>query len=101
MTLKIHAVGQPTVPPLDMPDRFKLDIAYFMSIPGEGDIPKLPPGEYWVRQDEARKWLDEGVLYLVSPLDSQNKTEVEITEDQQDWLQWMVDHGVEHIRITA
>jgi hypothetical protein len=100
MALRVHAVGKCELAPLAMPDRFKLDIAYFMSVPGEGGIPKLPAGEYWVRLADARKWLDEGVLSLVSPLDSQNRTEVEISESQQDWLQWMVDNGVEHIRIT-
>ncbi|MBI1903661.1 MAG: hypothetical protein HYS13_21370 [Planctomycetia bacterium] len=99
MSLRVHAVGRPEIPPLLMPDRFRLDIAYFMSVPDEGGVPQLPTGEYWVRRDDAKRWLEEGVIPVVSPLDSQNQTEVEISDEQQDWLEWMVDHAVEHIRL--
>ncbi len=99
MPITVHAVGRPDLPPMQMPDRFRTDVAYFMSAPGEPGVPLLGDGEYWVRLDDARRWLDEGVLYLVSPLDSQNKTEVEISEEQEDWLRWMVEHGVQQIRL--
>ncbi len=99
MSLTVRAAGRPDVPPLTMPERFRTDIAYFMSVPGEEGVPPLGEGEYWVRLSDARRWLAEGVIYLVSPLDSQNKTEVEITEEQEDWLRWMVEHGVERIRL--
>ncbi len=99
MPITIRAVGRSDVPPLTMPDRFRTDIAYFMSVPGEKGVPPLGQGEYWVRLSDARVWLDEGVIYLVSPLDSQNKTEVEITEEQEDWLRWMVEHEVQQIRL--
>jgi hypothetical protein len=99
MPIAVHAVGRPDIPPLEMPDRFRTDIAYFMTAPGEPGVPPLREGEFWVHAAEARRWLDEGVLYLVSPLDSQNQTEVEISEEQEDWLRWMVGHEVQHIRI--
>lgn len=72
-----------------------------MSVPGEHGIPKLPAGEYWVRLDEARTCLEDGVVRIVSPLDSENRTELELTEEQEAWLEWMTRHGVEHIRLTA
>ncbi len=99
MPITIQAVGRSALPPMQMPDRFRTDVAYFMSAPGAPGVPPLGDGEYWVRLDDARRWLDEGVLYLVSPLDSQNKTEVEISEEQEDWLRWMVEHGVQQIRL--
>ena len=43
--------------------------------------------------------LPEGVIYLVSPLDSHNQTEVEISEEQEDWLRWMVQNQVQRIRL--
>ena len=100
MSITVQAVGRSDLPPLVMPDRFRTDIAYFMSSPGEPGVPPLGGGEYWVRLDDARRWLDEGVLSLVSPLDSQNKTEVEISEEQEDWLRWMVEHEVQQIRLA-
>ena len=97
--MRVHAVGRPELAPLDMPARFKHDIAYFMTPPGERGVPELPQGEYWVMLDDARRWLDEGVLVLVSPLDSENQAEAEISEDQERWLEWLLAHGVEHLRI--
>src|SRR5262245_40107457 len=100
MSVLVYAVTQPNLPPFKMSDRFRTEIAYFMSVPGQNGVPQLPEGEYWVRLDDARKWVDEGVISLVSPLDSQNQTEVELREEQEDWLSWMIDKGVEHIRIA-
>jgi hypothetical protein len=82
-----------------MSDRFRHEITYFMSIPGELGVPKLPAGEYWVSLGAARTWLDEGTFHLVSPLDSENKTEVELSEEHEAWLEWMVSQGVEHVRV--
>ena len=39
--------------------------------------------------EEVTKWLDDGVFYLVSPLDSANTTEVELTEEQEEFLNWL------------
>jgi hypothetical protein len=99
MSVMVYAVTQPSLPPFKMSDRFRTEIAYFMSIPGQSGVPQLPEGEYWVRLAEARQWQEEGVISLVSPLDSQNQTEVELREEQEDWLAWMLDNNVEHIRI--
>ncbi len=98
--MRVYAVGRADLAPLEMPARFKHDIAYFMTPPGERGAPQLPAGEFWVNLDEAKRWLDEGVLTLVSPLDSENQAEAEITEDQEKWLEWMVAHGVEHVRLA-
>jgi len=97
--MRVHAVNRPELAPLDMPARFKHDIAYFMTPAGEAGVPPLGAGEYWVRLDDARRLLDDGVLVLVSPLDSENHTEVEISEDQEKWLEWMIAHQIEHVRI--
>ncbi|HEX3657019.1 MAG TPA: hypothetical protein VHV55_14485 [Pirellulales bacterium] len=100
MSTRVMAVGRTDLVPFTMSDRFKHEITYFMSIPGEHDVPAMGPGEYWVSLAEAREWLESGVFRLVSPLDSENKTEVELSEEQEAWLEWMVEHQVQHVRLA-
>ena len=38
-------------------------------------------------------------MLVYSPLDSQKQAEIEITEEQETWLQWLVDHQIEHVRV--
>ena len=99
MPTRIHAVDQPGLPPFTMSDRFKHEITYFMSLPGESGVPSLAPGEYWVRLENASTWLEDGVFHLVSPLDSENQTEIELSEEQEAWLEWMVANRVERVRL--
>ena len=95
----VRAIDKPDVPPLEMPARFRTDIAYFMTPAGVGGAPKLPAGEYWISASDAQRWLDEGVVEVISPLDSVNSTEFELTEEQENWLRWMVEHEVQHVRV--
>lgn len=99
MAVQLHAVDRPELPPFRMPDRFRHEVTYFMTPAGQAGVPKLPPGEYWVRLADVRACLDEGVVRLVSPLDSASKAELELSEEQEAWLEWMVANGVEHIRL--
>lgn len=95
----IHAVTRPDLPPLAMPDRFRLEIVYFMT-PSDGDsIPDLPEKEYWIRREDAQRWLDELVVRVISPLAAEAVAEIELSEDHERWLEWMVEHDVEHVRI--
>ncbi|HEX3997407.1 MAG TPA: hypothetical protein VHX65_02540 [Pirellulales bacterium] len=95
----INAAERPELPPFEMPDRFRTDIAYFITPAGESGVAKMPAGEYWVRLDDARRWLDDGVLSVVSPLDGLNRTEIELSDEQEAWLRWMVANRVEHVRL--
>ena len=101
MATLVYAVSQPDLPPFKMSDRFRHEIAYFMSIPGEQGVPLVAEGEYWVSQTNARKWIDDGVISVVSPLDSQNRTEVELSEEHEAWLEWMLKHQVERVRLQG
>lgn len=83
-----------------MPDRFRTDVAYFMSLPGGAGVPELKPGEYWISRDNVKTWLDDGVFELVSPLDSAMRAEVELSEAQEAWLEWMAESNVERIRLA-
>lgn len=84
-----------------MPDRFRHEIAYFMALPDDAGVPQLPSGEYWVRLSDSTTWLDDGVFTLVSPLDSASRTEIELSEEQEAWLEWMIAGQLEHIRLTS
>lgn len=99
--VQVHAVNRPDVAPLAMSDRFKTQVVYFMTPAGEPGVPALGPGEYWIRQEDARRWLDEFVVSVVSPLDAAAKAEFELSEEQEAWLEWLVAHGIEHVRLTS
>ena len=100
--MKILAVDQPQSPRLQMPDRFRMEIPFFMTPPGENGAPaNLGENEYWINLDEARVWLDEGVVYVVSPLDAENKAEIELTEYHEAFLQWLVKHDVQHVKLFS
>ena len=62
-------------------------------------MPTLGENEYWFARDEVKKWVDEGVFYLVSPLDSANMTEVELTEEQEALLAWLDKNQIQHVRV--
>ena len=100
MSILVYAVNRPELDPFPMPDRFRHEITYFMTISGEGGIPKLPAGEYWIRMDDAKTALEDGVVRIVSPLDSSSRAEIELSEEQEAWLEWMVHSGVEHVRLS-
>jgi hypothetical protein len=99
MSVRVVAVGRSDLAAYEMPARFRHDIAYFMSIPGQPGMPALGEGEYWIDLGQARGWLEDGFLPLVSPLDSQHRAQVELTEDQEAWLEWLVQHDVQHVRL--
>jgi len=99
MPVLVYAVARPDLSPFEMPDRFRHEITYFMTISGEAGVPKLPAGEYWIKLADARTSLDDGVFHIVSPLDSASKAEIELSEEQEAWLEWMVKSGVEHVRL--
>ena len=60
--MRVIAVDHPEVPPYTMPARFKTDVAYFMTPGGETGVPKLGANEYFIRRQDACKWLDELVV---------------------------------------
>ncbi|MGE5194280.1 MAG: hypothetical protein ACM3U2_17450 [Deltaproteobacteria bacterium] len=100
MSILVYAVDRPELEPLRMPDRFRHEITYFMTVSGEGGVPKLPAGEYWIKLADAKTALEEGIVRIVSPLDSASRAEIELSEEQEAWLEWMVKNGVEHVRLA-
>ena len=62
--MQVIPIDHAELPPFTMPARFRTDIAYFMTPAGEHGVPKLPSGEYWIRLEESREWLADGVYNL-------------------------------------
>ena len=98
----VHALDQPNVPPLAMPNRFRMEIVYFMTPPGDRGAPSdLGDHEYWIDLTEAKQWLDDGVVYVVSPLDAENQAEIELTEYHETFLQWLITHNISRVQIQS
>ncbi len=102
MSVLVHSVDRPETPPMKMPDRFRTDVIHFATPAGMSDAPeKLEAGEYWIRREDAEQAYDDGVLRVVSILDSENRTELEISEEQEVFLEWLLEHKVQHIRLES
>jgi hypothetical protein len=95
--MQVIAADRPDVPPFSMPDRFRTEVAYF-AMAGE---PGAPAGEYRIRLEDATRWLEELVFEVVSPLDAASKAEIELTPEQESWLEWMVQNKIEKIRLAS
>ena len=99
--MHVYAVDKSDITPLKMPDRFRLEIPYFMETAGSPGVPKLGKGKYWVDLQKAQTWLDDMVISVVSPLSAEVKAEVELSEDHERWLEWMLQHQIQHVRLVA
>ncbi len=88
------------VAPRPISPRFRSQLIYFIGSPSAPAAPALSEGEFWFDRDEVDRWLDDGVFYLVSPLDTANMTEVELSEEQEDFLTWLKSSDVRHVRVA-
>jgi hypothetical protein len=101
-------MARPELVPLDRAEvapraispRLRSQLVYFMSAHDEQGVPALGENEYWFAAQDVARWLDDGVFYLVSPLDTANMTEVELTEEQESLLGWLQSNGVQHVRLV-
>lgn len=93
------ALDRPGLSPLPISERLRGQLAYFAAPPGAADAPTLGENEYWFRPGEVAQILDEGVFYLVSPLDTAKLSELEITEEQEILLEWLKSREVKHARV--
>jgi hypothetical protein len=96
---RLVPLDRPDVPPLSISPRLRGQLVYFMTPPGTAGLPDLAENEFWFRSDEVAGWLDEGVIYLVSPLDSANATEVELSDEQEALFAWLQKHAIQHVRL--
>ncbi len=100
MPTLVFSVEKPELPGFSMPERFKHDIIYFATPAGKPGVPDhLAKGEWWIPREEALRIYEEGIVRIVSPLDSATSAELEITEEQEAWLQWVIENQTERIRL--
>lgn len=99
--MRVIPLDRPHVVPYLMPPRFKTEIAYFMTPFGDEGVPKMGPNEYFIRREDARRFLDDMCISIVSPLSQERKTEIELTEDHEAWLKWMIEHDIQHVRVEV
>jgi hypothetical protein len=97
--LVLAPLDRPEVAPFSITARLRDQLVYFMTPRDTPGIPSLGEAEFWFDPDEVAKWVDEGVFYLVSPLDTENMTEVELTEEQEAFLAWLDSKKVRHVRL--
>lgn len=91
--------GQPTAT-IEMPERFRLEVVYFMT-PGDATgAPELGPGEYWIEPQNVERWLDDGCFSVVSPLDAESVAEIELSEEHERWLEWLKKNQITRVRIV-
>jgi hypothetical protein len=98
--LVLAPLDRPEVAPRPISPRLRSQLVYFMSAPNSPGIPALGEHEYWFAEAEVARWVDEGVFYLVSPLDTANMTEVELTEEQESLLNWLKAERVQYVRVV-
>lgn len=79
--------------------RLRSQLVYFMTPPETPGVPPLGENEFWIASAEVAGWLEEGVLLLVSPLDTENMTEVELSEEQESFLGWLNANKIQHVRV--
>ncbi len=97
---QVIATDRPELAPFSMPERFRREIVYFMTPGDSPSAPTLKGGEYWIDPKNVADWLDCGVFTLVSPLDAESVAEIELSEEQELWLEWMLEHQISVVRLA-
>ena len=92
----VSPIGKPEIEPFEITAELRTQLQYFTT--GETRDPKKL-NEYFFPLLRTRGLLEDGVFYMVSPLDSQNQSEIEITLEQEIFLEWIVEKEVENIRV--
>ncbi len=96
---RLLALDQSGVPDRSISLKLRGQLAYFATIPNGEGAPALGENEYFFDAEDTARTLDDGVLMLVSPLDTANMTEVEISEEQEDLLSWLCQNKIQHVRV--
>ncbi len=97
--VKLLSIDHAEVAPLPISVRLRSQIVYFVTPPDSPGVPPLGENEYWISRKDVTQWLMEGVFLLVSPLDTENMTEVELSEEQEALLNWLDRNQVQHIKV--
>jgi hypothetical protein len=96
---RLIPLDRPEIEPRRVSSRLRGQLIYFSSPAGGPGVPVLGEGEYYFAAEDVERWLDEGAISLISPLDTANRTEVELSEEQEALLEWLRATGVRHARL--
>jgi hypothetical protein len=100
-TPRLLALDRPDLPPRPISARLRSQLVYFASAPSAPGVPALGENEYFLAAADVARALEDGSVRLVSPLDSANTTEVELSEEQEELLEWLRDNRVRHVRVVG
>lgn len=100
-SLCLVALDRPEIAPLTISTRLRSQLVYFTTPTGSPGVPPLGEDEFWFAPEDVARSLDDGVVFLVSPLDTTNMTEVELSEEQETLLSWLQKNQVRHVRIEG
>lgn len=96
----VIASDRPDLAPFEMPERFRREVVYFMSPGDMPGAPNLSKNQYWIETANIARWLEDGEFQLVSPLDAESVAEIELSEEQEQWLEWMSTNQITKIELA-
>lgn len=99
--LALVPLDRPEVAPLAISPRLRNQLVYFMSPRDTPGLPSLGERDFWFAAAEVAQWADDGVIHVVSPLDTAGRTEVELSEEQETFVAWLHKNGVQHVRLDG
>lgn len=99
MPYQLIPVDNATAPLLTISERLRSQLVYFMTPPDAPHVPPLQPQEYWIDAAHAEVWFADGVFELVSPLDEEHPAVIELSEEQEELLEWLTTYHIQHIRV--
>ena len=99
MAYDLIAVDQAAAPRLQISPRLRSQLVYFMTPPDAPQVPPLQANDYWIDAAQSATWFADGVFELVSPLDGEQRTVIELSEEQELFLEWLTTHQIQHIRV--
>lgn len=92
-------IDRPAIAPRTISPRLRSQLLYFACAPATPGVPPLNEGEFFFAAEDVARTLDEGAIHLISPLDTANQTEIELSEEQEALLQWLHDHAIQHVKV--
>lgn len=98
-TIRVLPLDGRPCEPMEMPERFRLEVVYFMTPQDAPGAPKLGISEYWIEPQNVHKWLEDGCFSVVSPLDAHSVAEIELSEEHERWLEWLKNYQITQVRI--
>jgi hypothetical protein len=96
---KITSVDPVTPEPFTISATLRRQLNYFVITKSAEDEQRLAANEFEVDLTDVARCVASGVIRLVSPLDSRNFAEIELSFEQLDWLDWLLAGQVKRFRV--